>query len=1476
MAEALVSYLAGLFNQELDQNLQTAVDEMAARWIGVKKELETEITLLATELANPPGGLPELDPLTQQVKIYLEAGYPTAKIEKMLYSQGILHIPDVTPKAPVKEWQLARLQRYARLLAQIEAELEKYNVKSAAPIIEQLQNDAAYSAIKNGLALIDAELSLSGGDVVNTTFDRLPVEAVQNVVAIARAGQPLNTLLKAAYPAAASGITRLLVNGTALGWNPRKTAREALNQGLAQGLNHILLVARDQQIRAYREASRQTYEKASMVESYTRLAAKNARTCPACLALDGTEYPTNVLMALHPQDRCTMRPNVRGLPRVTGISGKDWFERQPEEIQKRILGKGKWQAWKDGKFRFEQLATVKDNPTWGPSAQVTSLEELLRGGGGFTLPKIPRPAPPAPRPRPAKPAPPPVPGFVTAPQPPASPLPQLDHDELLKLNLHQLGPGWGEQNPDWKKQSYGGVIFDDQGRVLLRKPKGDFGGYAWTFPKGRMDAADEHPVMAALREVEQECGHSGGIIGLVPGQYKAGRGSTTNNFFLMKSNGFDASKMDWETEDLTWVTWDEAQALIKQGTNKAGVKRDLDILNAAVLAYGDLETGFKSNDYLFKTPPKTAVITNIPPALVADLEAKTPVSDKHPAKKAVLNIKQNGKGVAVLDNDGQPLALASYEDTGDSYVVLDGLWGAKLGNIKTALINAGKIAAKQKKGLYISDLPGGVLGQNIIKAAKGLGFEPGGPGKHHPGGFYLPPEWIGDWKKAPTKFKKPALPPVASPPASKYSRATVTPADLLGLEGEALATISDKLAQKGVKGAIDKIKGGQHGFIYRDPGGAFRGIISFEDQGGIIKVGSAGFVDFDANLQALRDVVKIAKQKGKDFVSYAPAGPILDQYKAWGFDVNQDYGNGASMILKKHNFDDWLKDPAAYGKAKPAPVPSTPSSASSAPRISSSGWKAPVKPGPVPDPIPQARPLPEPADFPEDPEALRVVKRLGGSTGAELVEDNQGRQFVRKRGASADHVIEECHADAAYQAAGANVPNFRLYWVNGKPVKLAEFIEGDSLGDVLRQGGARATKARKEAQKLFATDALFANWDVAGAGFDNMLVDKKGNIWRIDNGGSFRFRAQGARKTGDEWNEYATELWTLRDKAINAQTSDVFGQADFYDLADQIVELKKRRKAILESVPVEVQDVLDRRLGHLHDLAVTAQAMKPDDVISGYADEFSKIRMDIRKTGLAEKMPRAMGIENYETLGADTLYRDKRVPTSQVYDEEGRRFDRLRGSGSLVGDLRNLVQSLGGDYRLISEWASDQAGSSWSLKAQALKYHVVTNVMKKAESVFWWAQGKDKARQAYKQTAKNERSYDVTFKALHAFTQEMLWKMDFPNKNDDGTVTVFRTEDDIIQKAYGVKPGDKGVTMPRGAMDSTSIFGAVYIGTGELTRQRIPFHRVMGTYFMERTPGYGDGMFLGDSENEFVAILGDLPFDYVATDRGHTVLIPPK
>jgi 8-oxo-dGTP diphosphatase len=64
------------------------------------------------------------------------------------------------------------------------------------------------------------------------------------------------------------------------------------------------------------------------------------------------------------------------------------------------------------------------------------------------------------------------------------------------------------------KLAFGGVLVNDQGQVLLRRVTNDFGGYRWTYPKGRPDPG-ETPEQAALRETLEEVGYQAEIVCLV-------------------------------------------------------------------------------------------------------------------------------------------------------------------------------------------------------------------------------------------------------------------------------------------------------------------------------------------------------------------------------------------------------------------------------------------------------------------------------------------------------------------------------------------------------------------------------------------------------------------------------------------------------------------------------------------------------------------------------------------------------------------------------------------------------------------------------------------------------------------------------------------------------------------------------------------------------------------------------------------------
>ena len=128
-----------------------------------------------------------------------------------------------------------------------------------------------------------------------------------------------------------------------------------------------------------------------------------------------------------------------------------------------------------------------------------------------------------------------------------------------------------------KADAYGGVLINDRGEVQLREPANHFGGYVWTFAKGRPDPG-EKPEQTALRELLEETGQGARITGLIPTVFA---GTTTSTvFFLMEPVGEPGPFSD-ETAAVRWVDHEAARQLVAMTTTPTGRARDLKVLDAA-------------------------------------------------------------------------------------------------------------------------------------------------------------------------------------------------------------------------------------------------------------------------------------------------------------------------------------------------------------------------------------------------------------------------------------------------------------------------------------------------------------------------------------------------------------------------------------------------------------------------------------------------------------------------------------------------------------------------------------------------------------------------------------------------------------------------------------------------------------------------------------------------------------------------------
>ncbi len=125
-----------------------------------------------------------------------------------------------------------------------------------------------------------------------------------------------------------------------------------------------------------------------------------------------------------------------------------------------------------------------------------------------------------------------------------------------------------------KADSYGGVLVDGNGKVLLREVAGHFGGYVWTYAKGRPDAGEE-PQETALRELKEETGHQARIIGALQKVYG---GTTVSTAFFVMEPINDPEPFSKETAAVEWFTFSEAAKRIALTKTAVGRDRDLQVL----------------------------------------------------------------------------------------------------------------------------------------------------------------------------------------------------------------------------------------------------------------------------------------------------------------------------------------------------------------------------------------------------------------------------------------------------------------------------------------------------------------------------------------------------------------------------------------------------------------------------------------------------------------------------------------------------------------------------------------------------------------------------------------------------------------------------------------------------------------------------------------------------------------------------------
>jgi hypothetical protein len=312
--------------------------EMARRWLNVEQALEGNMQALAQQVAD-------------------------------LTAKG------VQPGDLLLRNKLYRMERYKVLMAQTRNQLKLY-ADYAGDLITRQQRTYAEMGISDAYEMLRMQTGEAG---LRATFGRMPVSAVEDMIGRASDGNPLRALLaKSLTQDTVEAVTQAIVDNIALGKNPRELALKMIAEGYDKGLNRALLLARDQQLRAYRSAADAQAQTSGLVTYKVRLAAKDEATCLACLAADGERLEVDEPMYDHPQGRCTEVFVVEGLEPPEFQRGPEWFAEQDEATQRAMMGDKRYEAWKDHKFDFTKQVGHTHDETWGAGLQVKSIADAIK------------------------------------------------------------------------------------------------------------------------------------------------------------------------------------------------------------------------------------------------------------------------------------------------------------------------------------------------------------------------------------------------------------------------------------------------------------------------------------------------------------------------------------------------------------------------------------------------------------------------------------------------------------------------------------------------------------------------------------------------------------------------------------------------------------------------------------------------------------------------------------------------------------------------------------------------------------------------------------------------------------------------------------------------------------------------------------------------------------------------------------------
>lgn len=236
-------------------------------------------------------------------------------------------------------------------------------------------------------AVLDGMRAVS--EVSGPSFARLDRGTVERMTGAATGG-PLDRLLATfntrTNADVAAFFRNTLITGAAMG-----TGADVLARRLVEGTEGLVFtrartIVRTEINRAHREATRTAIQNNPLVAGWVWRSAADERACAACLSLHGEFFPGSTPMSAHPNCRCVMVPTrtaaddplgfSRGTAADSIVSLEGRFRGLDRGMQDQWLGHTRAELLRSGKIDWADLRTLRRNPIWGDSYQVTPIHAL--------------------------------------------------------------------------------------------------------------------------------------------------------------------------------------------------------------------------------------------------------------------------------------------------------------------------------------------------------------------------------------------------------------------------------------------------------------------------------------------------------------------------------------------------------------------------------------------------------------------------------------------------------------------------------------------------------------------------------------------------------------------------------------------------------------------------------------------------------------------------------------------------------------------------------------------------------------------------------------------------------------------------------------------------------------------------------------------------------------------------------------------